>query len=117
MEPENGSIEQSEPLKKRIAAADVLAFVRQHGVELRLRPFAGALRQNDSGVQQAHCDGNDTGSARQPARADGADGEAEQKHTEHQVDKSRCIPRPLRAGLGTGLDTGLAGSRRYEPRR
>ena len=37
-------------MKKRIAAADVFAFVRQYGVELRLRPFAGAFRQNDSGV-------------------------------------------------------------------
>jgi hypothetical protein len=32
MEPENSTIQKSQPLEEGIVTADVLAFVRQHGV-------------------------------------------------------------------------------------
>jgi hypothetical protein len=34
MEPENGAVEEREPLDQRIAPAQVFLLVRQHGVEM-----------------------------------------------------------------------------------
>jgi len=34
--------------------ADVLAFMSQHGIELRPRPFSPTLRQDDPRAKKAH---------------------------------------------------------------
>src|SRR5580658_434720 len=80
MEPEYSSIEQGQPLKKRIAAAHVRLFMRQYGVELGPRPVSRRRRQNDSRAQKSYRDRSGATRARQPVRSNGADCQTEKQH-------------------------------------
>ena len=67
MEPEDGAIQQGQPLDQGVAAPHVLAFMGQYRVQLRLRPRAPAFRQNHRGTQPSDCDRRGARGARQPA--------------------------------------------------
>src|SRR5216117_1747648 len=56
MKPEHRTIEECQPLKQRIVPADVLVLMRQHGIELCLRPFAPSVRQDRDGMQPSYSD-------------------------------------------------------------
>jgi len=70
MEPEDRAIQKRQPLHQRIAAAHMLAFVGEHGIELCRRPGAPGCRQNCRRMQPS--DGDRCGARRagQPAAAE-----------------------------------------------
>jgi hypothetical protein len=56
VEPEDTAIERGEPLRQWIAAADVLAFVSQYGVEFGPRPGAPLGRQDHGRPKPSYSD-------------------------------------------------------------
>src|SRR4029453_8577720 len=70
MKPEHSSIQQRHPLNKRVTSPNVLAFVREYGVELSLRPLRPICRQNHHRVEPSYGDGCGAGRVRQIALID-----------------------------------------------
>src|SRR4029453_9728893 len=90
MKPEHSSIQQRHPLNKRITSPNVLALVREYGVELSLRPLRPICGQNHHRIEPSHGDGGgarcvcqialiDKGAADEPSDPQGTHGKPKQE--------------------------------------
>src|SRR5580658_17486 len=63
MEPEESAVQERKPLHERIATPDVLAFVREDGVELCRRPLPPVFRKDHHWMEESHRDRRGAGRA------------------------------------------------------